>query len=937
MIELLRMLAPYHDYGWFIALIAWAAALVLWQRTLRNERGWAWLPWAAAPGAAAALVELISFAWPAVSLRAWARLLPEDLLLGTLSAVTVAGWVWALPVRGSLRACASILILSAAGLRFVVPVAGGAAIAGAGLLAAGALAVSLDMSGRAKWGLWSAAVGLWFASAGPLADFGLQSRRIVTFGEWSPVWSGVQAAVALIAMVSVLVPWFVRGERGREWRPFLAVCVLWLIFGLGLGAAMSAGARNNFEAQALARVHMAAALMDKAALIELLSPEFRLTEISTLARPGDGSVMRHSRVPRLQIAAGATVQRELALIGRAGAVRGFFATFQTARAGWLVTFTPQGYSNNPKNQNKLSDRVGLASPTSEDLLDWSEIRGRFMPPLVEGSGRANEAVYARAPVVSEGLMLGWLWVEFPRRQWIAAQVQSRLQAFAIVGLGLGLAALLALQRVHTREREAARADAAAAAQADRLKTSFLAKVSHELRTPIQSVLGYGELLQSAISDPVSRRHLAALREHGELMRRLVNDLLDLSAIHAGAFRLVARPLELIELIRHTVENLRPRAEAKSLTLSLVVEPNVPAWVELDGERVNQVLINLASNAIKFTDRGGVEVILQAGPQPGDVTLLVRDTGPGISAAELSRLFQPFGRLDATADKEGTGLGLALTAGLCRSMGGDVSVASLPGVGATFLAWFRAPVCAAPDDVAADERAESMLAGRRVLIADDNGLVRELFTASLQAAGAQCVAVEDGERALVTALEGGFDALVLDLSMPRLDGLEVTRRFRAAEGTARIIGVSAHAGEIEREQALAVGMDVFLVKPVGLEVLMRAIVPRPVAHIAVNASDAALIRRLQEQFRSLAAKEGAALAQAVAHEDFSAAYARAHHLMNSAAVVRDDPLFEACVQVETAARSRDAIALRSSWIVCAAALTPWTKAAASVNFLSAQQP
>ncbi len=925
MIDWLRALAPYHDYGWFIALLGWCAAAVIARRTLRDQPDWSWLPWAAWPGAIAALVELVSFAWPIEFLRGRAGLMPEDMLLGALAAFTVAGWIFILPAGRMLRVAAVVVVISAAGARFVWPAVGSAAIAGAGLLVAIALAVSPAISRRARFALIASVMGLWLGSSGPLASFGLQPRGVIALGEWSPVWSSAQAIVALVVFVGVISPWFVEGKLRREWRPFLAGCGLWLLVGLGLAEVMSAGARSQFEAQAIGRTRMAASLMDKAALTELLDREFQLAEVFARPRPSDGSLLWQSRAPRLATRAGVEVQKQLAVIARAGSNRGFFAHIQTPRAGWIVRIHPQGYSNNPLNQEKLSDRVSLAQEVAEDLLDWADRRARFLPLILEMTGRANSFVQARAPLLnSDNRMVGWLLIEFPRSQWVAAQVESRFQTFAIVGLGLGLAILSAIQRVRTDERETARADATAAAQADRLKTAFLAKVSHELRTPIQSVLGYGDMLRRTIHEPLARRWLAALREHGGLMLRLVNDLLDLSAIQAGAFRLIPKPNPLGELVQQTVESLRPRAEAKGLALTIGIGADVPAWVAVDGERVRQVILNLVGNAIKFTDHGRVEVMLKAGPRTDEVVLIVRDTGPGIPAEGLGKLFQPFERLEGTAEKEGTGLGLALTAGICRGMGGNVIAESAAGAGTIFRASFKAPPCV-PAVRADSSGALPPLTGRHVLVVDDNVLVRELFVASLQEAGARCTAAEDGEQAIAAVEQENFDAVVLDLSMPRLDGLGAARRLRATGRAVRIIGVSAHAGESEREEALAAGMDAFLVKPVSLDVLLSTIIAEPEGERPPVDNIAKLIERLREQFRGLAAEEGAGIAEAIASRDFTTACVRAHHLMNSAAVVRDDRLFEACVQAETAARNHDDAALKVAWAACVVALAPWVTA------------
>ena len=920
MIDWLRVLAPYHDYGWFLTLIAWCGAVLIVRLTVRGAKGWDWLPAVAVAGALSALLELLVFVWPVPDVLGINGRWIEDLAVGVLSAVAVAGMVRALPMRGAVRAVAVIAVFAAAGLRVNSPLLGAVALAvmgGVMAVAHGAVAGATPASRRA---LGVLAIALWFTSAGPLASSGLQLRHLISFGEWSPVWSAAQALAATSALLGAVGLWFRDPKSRDEWRYFVSVCAVWLLLGLGLATAMSSSARQEYEAQAVARTRAMAALMNKTALQRLFGPDFKFGEPSFRRREGGGGLWQ-APAPQIVSPLGLSVQHELGIVEVANGEPGFYAIFQTLRHGWIVSLSSDRYLKNKRTRLL----VGLENVTADDWVDWTERRARFLPLLREGVTRESSRVYVRAPVVTDGgQMLGWLSVEFPRSRWAAAQVVPRFQAFVIVGLGLALAGLIAVQRLQTRERESAQAAAAAAAQADGLKTAFLAKVSHELRTPIQSVLGYGELLRGAVHDPVARRRLAALREHGELMLRLVNDLLDLSAIHAGAFRLVPRPTALGDLARQTVESLRPGAEAKGLALAVVVADAVPIWAEVDRERVRQVILNLVGNAIKFTDRGRVDVGLETGARPDEVLLVVRDTGPGIPAAELGRLFRPFERLGGTAAKEGTGLGLALTAGICRGMGGDVAVESAPGTGATFRVRFRAPACAAPPNLGQSSGALPLLAGRRVLVADDNALVRELFVATVQEAGAQCVAAGDGEEALAAVEQETFDVIVLDLSMPRLNGVEVTRRLRTSHRNQRIIGVSAHAGEREKEEALAAGMDAFLVKPVSLDVLLSAIAPQAVEKRAPVDHAAELIKRLQEQFRGLAADEGAALATAITAGDFNTAYIRAHHLMNSAAVVKDNVLFDACVRAESAARNRDAAKLQEAWILCAAALAPWKK-------------
>jgi two-component system capsular synthesis sensor histidine kinase RcsC len=257
-----------------------------------------------------------------------------------------------------------------------------------------------------------------------------------------------------------------------------------------------------------------------------------------------------------------------------------------------------------------------------------------------------------------------------------------------------------------------------------------------------------------------------------------------------------------------------------------------------------------------------------------------------------------------------------------------------GAGATFRAQIRAVACAVPAEERRSSASPLALAGRRVLVADDNELVRQFFVETLREVGALCTPAADGESALAAATTEKFDAVLLDFAMPRLDGVETVRRLRATHGAAlRIVGVSAHAGDAEREAALAAGMDAFLVKPVSTADLVGALAPLVQTDVMVQTEET--IARLRLQFRDLAAAESVALASAVAAQDFAVARTRAHHLMNSATAVRDDWLFTASAAVERAAIAKDGVALAVAWEACESALQPWlTKGAMISEILSA---
>lgn len=449
---------------------------------------------------------------------------------------------------------------------------------------------------------------------------------------------------------------------------------------------------------------------------------------------------------------------------------------------------------------------------------------------------------------------------------------------------------------------------------------FLALVCHELRTPLQTILGQGELLQREATNDATRARLAAIGQHGALMLRLVNDLLDWRAIDAGDFRLVPRPVDLGALVEQTVASCRPAAAVKGLALRCRSEPGAPRWVRVDGDRVRQVLLNLVGNAIKFTARGHIEVTLAAGTRGRGAELRVADTGPGIARGEQAKIFRPFVRLRHASATEGAGLGLAVAAQLCRGLGGRLAVQSDGRRGTTFLARFAAPGCP-PVPEPKVLAAPLVVPGRRVLIADDNPLVRELFAAYLGRLGARCECVADGAQALTRALDGDYAAVVLDLSMPGLDGFEVTRRVRAQRGSAlRIVGASAHAGATERTRARAAGMDAFLTKPVELGALTAALGWTTAA--VETGVDAAMRAALRTQFRREAPAQRTALAAAWRRRDWAALERQAHYVHNSACVVGDEKLGAACAGLREAALEADECRVRHGWRRCVAALQPW---------------
>ena len=555
-------------------------------------------------------------------------------------------------------------------------------------------------------------------------------------------------------------------------------------------------------------------------------------------------------------------------------------------------------------------------PLERSTLGRREAYG--IGPIKEPQGAV---FYSAVPVA--GSPADWLGVLAPVERFLIYKRPTALLGNLVIILGafVSVASLgYFLYRSRALRQKQAREEAEAA---NLIKTTFLAKVSHELRTPLQSLLGYSQLLESFVSTETGRTYLSVLRQHGDLMLRLVNDLLDLSALESGMFRLVEKPLALAELIAQTTESMRPRAAAKGLGLSCTTDPTLPKWVNGDAQRLRQIVLNLVGNAVKFTPKGRVDVALNLiGTKDGVITidLTVADTGPGIAEEDQARLFQLFFRIDRTvAHQEGSGLGLALTAALCRSAGGRIWVESDGRTGSRFHVQIPLKSSSAPEE--AIPRLES-LHGKHLLIVDDNALVRDLFKAYLNDLGASCEVAADGLSALKKSESVVFDAVVLDLAMPVLGGMEVARRWRAQGKTWRIVGASAHAGANEAAEAVTAGMDAFLVKPVQLHELAAALTSERQA-IAESPSLTRLRAELAVCFRNESVEQGLKVSTALQRRDWAALSASAHYLKCSASVVGDDRIFVHCEAIEDAAGRQDEAAADAAWRDCATALAIWT--------------
>ena len=384
-----------------------------------------------------------------------------------------------------------------------------------------------------------------------------------------------------------------------------------------------------------------------------------------------------------------------------------------------------------------------------------------------------------------------------------------------------------VEEVRNHDRARARAE-----QASRAKSEFLATMSHEIRTPMNGVLGMLRLMADGSLNERQRQQVRVMRSSSEILLGILNDILDYSRVESGGIEVERSVFDLHELVEDIVVLMQGRAREKNLALDLAIADGVPAAVTGDRQKLSQVLLNLLGNGIKFTDRGAVTLAVSTGAAAGEVSLAVRDTGPGIAESDLAHLFEPFYQAAASrrsGQQTGTGLGLAISRRLVTAMEGRIAVETEPGSGSCFSVALPLPsgeAAALPPAQTLPREVAGVARALSVLIVEDNvvnAMVVEAFVARM---GHRPLVAPTAEEGLELLEEQAFDLVLMDISLPGIDGIEATERIRAHTDPAirslPVIAMSAHVFDNEVAQHLQSGMDAFIGKPIAPDALAETI-------------------------------------------------------------------------------------------------------------------
>jgi signal transduction histidine kinase/NO-binding membrane sensor protein with MHYT domain/ActR/RegA family two-component response regulator len=647
-------------------------------------------------------------------------------------------------------------------------------------------------------------------------------------GRIAAVAGGALTGLAVAAMHFMGID-AMRAPAQFEWNTAYVVAAV--LVGMAGGAA-SFYARLRLKGRAGWTVPAALLLLGIVGLHFTAMDALRLVPDPTLAMPealvGRGVLVLATVGMTVLILAGAFSLIWMESVGRRSTLSGVRDALHAVSSG-LAFFDAGGRLlswNRAYEALMSSAKVSLSEGTPKEALIAGVLAAGWEPQIDLNDARLGPAVGARAVALE---------LKLPDARWVRHETFQTQDGGAV-----SVMTDITEQRETTRVMAEAR-DAAEAA--NRAKGQFLANISHEIRTPLNGVLGVADVLMNSKLSPKQQELVGVIRTSGALLNSLLTDLLDLARVEAGAAELRPEPTDLGDLA-HAVSSLyAARAAQKGVTLIVEIAPGADAWAACDAMRLRQVLGNLVSNAVKFTDAG--EVTLALSREGERLTFEVRDTGVGFDATQKATLFGRFQQADDSSTRKhgGAGLGLAISREYVALMGGELDCASQPGVGSTFT--FTLDLPALPDTEVANRTPAGIATsvalpdepGRfRVLVVDDNEINRQVLGLILDSAGIEYADAEDGQQGVEAATTGRFDAILMDIQMPVMDGFEATRRIRAWEaGAGRprmpIYIVSANGLQEHVDAGIAAGADGHLNKPVSVPQLLGTLEPHVNAALA----------------------------------------------------------------------------------------------------------
>jgi PAS domain S-box-containing protein len=510
-----------------------------------------------------------------------------------------------------------------------------------------------------------------------------------------------------------------------------------------------------------------------------------------------------------------------------GAKNGVLAVLTKTQEIEIVSirgYTPK--ADDGSQRIPMSTRIPLTEAIRQRKIIYVEnieMAQKQYPDIVSTMKQANESAFIAIPLIVENKVIGVLGLSFNRKLNVTPEKESFL---------LTLAGLCSQAYERSRIYELELSARALAESANAAKTNLLAAVSHEIRTPLASIIAYSELLMSDdLASDRKNSFVEALNRNGQILVRLIDDILDLSKIESGRLSFEKVDFELCSFLAEIVEHLRQEADRKHIKFEFKKIRTIPGRVTTDPFRLRQILLNICNNAIKFTEKGSVRVEVdyqsKSESSPDQLIFSVIDTGVGLKPDAHERLFKPFsqGLSAGTYKHRGTGLGLVISRNLARMLGGDVElVSSIPGQGTTFQIRIACMVNAQEireERKTEDNRKKGLLRGKDVLIAEDAPDLQDLLTTMLIKDGANVDVADNGHIALNLSREKKYDLVIMDLQMPKLDGYQTASQLRSEGFDNPIIAITANA-LADQSKSFEHGFDAHLIKPVNSDRLLQTI-------------------------------------------------------------------------------------------------------------------